>query len=177
MNNTMEIQIGKDVILIDKEDYDKFNSLKWYIHGNKRANTTKYALANIKKGNKNSTIRLHRFILSVDTSKIQVDHINGNGLDNRKCNLRICNAQQNTYNQKPLNRYKGVIKYKDGYRASVRVEKKDYYLGFYNDEIEAALVVDAAIKFHHKDFAYLNFPHLDTKPKSVNLIRKEKGYE
>jgi hypothetical protein len=87
-----------------------------------------------------------------------VDHINGNGLDNRRCNLRICTPAQNGLNSRPRvdgkSRFKGVFPHGDRWRAKVGGR----HLGLFDDEVEAAKARDRLARKLHGKFARLNFP-------------------
>lgn len=101
---------------------------------------------------------LHREIMK-PPPELVVDHINGNGLDNRKKNLRICTQAQNVRNRAPIKgRYKGVSSRGGGvWRARITVDGRMIYLGDHLSEIAAAKAYDqAAIRFHG-EFARLNF--------------------
>lgn len=80
-----------EAFYFDKEDYDKIKGYCWYIHYN-------YVSA-CSKSKSVSQVKLHRLVMDAPKGKV-VDHINGNPLDNRKCNLRICSAQENALNRK-----------------------------------------------------------------------------
>jgi hypothetical protein len=91
------------------------------------------------------------------------DHINGNGLDNRRANLRPASAEENQRNQRKTHgtsRYKGVCWFKATKRwhAQIRTGGKRHHLGFYTEEVEAALAYDAAARNLFGDFAAVNFP-------------------
>ncbi len=158
-----EIQLtqGK-VALVDDEDYEYLNQYKWY--ANKNANTF-YAVRNLSINKKNdSKIFMHRFITNNMNPKMHTDHFNGNGLDNRKINLRICTNSQNAMNQtKQINNtsgYKGVTYFKNTsnkkWMAAITVNKKRFYLGVYIDIKDAARAYnEAAIKLYG-EFAKLN---------------------
>lgn len=85
---------------------------------------------------------LHRVLLKVTDGNKIVDHINGNGLDNRRCNLRITNKVGNALNMQ-VNRNKksglpkGVYKERDGYRAVIQINCLNKYLGHFST-VEAA---------------------------------------
>ena len=87
-----------------------------------------------------------------------VDHINGNGLDNRRSNLRICTPSQNSLNRKPhrnsSSRYRGVsFNKKSGkYVAQIIFNRKNRYLGIYENEIDAAIAYENAARELHGDF-------------------------
>lgn len=109
---------------------------------------------------------LHRFILKIVhgdiTGKI-VDHINGDGLDNRLENLRLCTPTENCQNQRrnkqnESSNYKGVSYRKDSnvFRARIRHNKNLINLGQYNSEIEAALVYNKKAQELFGEFASLN---------------------
>lgn len=91
--------LGNRGILIDKEDLEKIIKYRWYI--TKHENTF-YARTQKKEGNKYKGLYMHRLIKECPEIKV-IDHRNGNGLDNRKCNLKICTQKENSKNQKLSN--------------------------------------------------------------------------
>ena len=117
--------------LIDVDDYDKCHQYKWHL---KKGQNTTYAMAHID-GRK---VFLHRFILDY-YGDCDVDHINHNGMDNRRSNLRIVSHSDNIRNQ-TANR-KGIKKVKSGkYQVTITKKYKCYYLGTfdtYEDAFEA----------------------------------------
>ena len=142
--------------LVDDEDFDWLNKYKWA--ADVRSDKQKYALRRDKQG---KTIRMHRDIMSVADGLV-VDHINYNGLDNQRHNLRVCTVQQNSANSRPRSRnttgYKGltfVDKNKKWYvRMTVKGETK--CLGYYKWKHKAAEVFNEnALKFNG-EFAHLN---------------------
>jgi len=93
---------------------------------------------------------------------METDHRNRNGLDNQRCNLRVCSHQQNQRNKVLSNViYKGVCLDKrcNKFRARVRIREKQIYLGAFDSSLEAALAYDAAAREHFGEFARLNFPN------------------
>lgn len=98
---------------------------------------------------------------------MMIDHKNGNGLDNRRSNLRFCTNAQNQHNQrkwgsrsgKPLSsRYKGVSWHRRGHwRAKIQAQGKRRYLGQFQSEEAAARAYDRAARELHGEFAVLNF--------------------
>ncbi len=109
---------------------------------------------------------MHRAILNAPKGLL-VDHIDGNGLNNRKSNLRLCTFAQNAHNSRPRrnssSRYKGVCWHKVKKKWTVSIYKggKRTYLGYYDDEIEAALAYDRKATELFGEFAYLNFKTTD----------------
>jgi len=112
----------------------------------------------------NSELRTHNCHSHIGNGLV-VDHINCDGLDNRRANLRLATRQQNKCNSRPsshggTSRYKGVWWEKDKrkWRAAVGFNGKIKHLGAFDNEIEAAKARDAAAKKYHGQFAWLNFP-------------------
>ncbi len=147
--------------IIDAEDYDRLSNYKWCLS---KAPHTNYALTRLKrKGSKRKALLMHRFILNAP-SHLVVDHINHNGLDNRKQNLRLCTHVQNTQNRRPnrnsFSKYKGVhwLKHRKKFIARIKINGKTTYIGIFKDEIDAAKAYDKKARKLFGEFAYLNFP-------------------
>lgn len=92
----------------------------------------------------------------------QVDHINRNGLDNRRCNIRPATDQQNKRNRGKipggLSKYLGVVKSRDRWTVHIMVDYRNLYLGTFDNEEAAARVRDAASAKYFEEFAVFNFP-------------------
>ena len=148
---------GKHKILIDDQDWDEASKHKWYLHRGYTHNTL-YARTNTGKYH-----TLHRLVLKAPKGSM-IDHINGNGLDNRRENLRFCTKQQNQANQKQnkgnSSGYKGVAEASNcsKWRAYIRHNYKQIHLGNHNTPEEAARAYDAKAKELYGEFARLNFP-------------------
>jgi hypothetical protein len=148
------------IALIDDEDFWLISQYKWYP---KRHRNTYYASANGPRINgKRQTIFMHQLLLP-SSKEQQVDHKNGNGLDNRRGNLRFAthaeNMRNRVGNKTSFSKYKGVDwkKSNQKWRARIRVNNKELHLGCFFDEIEAAKAYDAAATKHYGEFAKLNF--------------------
>src|SRR5687768_5004475 len=104
----VKIDVGKGhCALIDPEDAPLVNQYPWQNYASRR---TRYAFARtVKTGNKR--VSMHRLIMAAKAGQI-VDHVNGNGLDNRRSNLRFCNPRQNAWNRRARretsSQFKGV---------------------------------------------------------------------
>jgi len=105
---------------------------------------------------------MHRIIIEVPVG-LFVDHINHNGLDNRKANLRLATPADNArYARYPKintsSRYRGVwyIKQRKKWRATIVVNRKRKQIGYFKHEIDAARAYDKAAKLYYGDFAILN---------------------
>lgn len=107
-------------------------------------------------------VLLHRHILSVDNSKIEVDHRDGNGLNNCRSNLRVCSKSQNLMNASlsvdSASGYKGVNWHKHVGKWCARIEfsGKRVSLGYFDDKELAAKAYDKAVVEYHGDFGKRN---------------------
>lgn len=148
------------VAFVDDEDYEKVSEFSWYIH-QKKLRPDCYAATTISVDGKRKEVKMHRCIMQATPNEI-IDHIDGNPLNNRKENLRVANHttnRQNSIKRTGLSQYKGVTKaYKDRWRSRITINKKVVFLGYFNNEIDAAKAYDTAAKKHFGDFARLNFP-------------------
>lgn len=147
---------GGGVAIVDDSDYDFIN--KWVWRKNTPENRkTSYACRGIAPSS------MHRVIMGVTDPKIYVDHIDGNGLNNTRENLRLCNSFESARNKrKPVSgvtsKYKGVYyRHKEKiFQAHIKVNYKMIYLGRFKDEKEAAIAYNSAALIYHKEFACLN---------------------
>ena len=148
---------GKAAI-VDNEDFEELNKYKWSC-------THTCGLNYAVRGNPDSKprhLRMHREILNTPVD-MDTDHINGNGLDNRKSNLRICTHTENMLNCKPrggTSPYIGIgwsVCHKK-WHARIRSKGKQVHLGFFKDESKAARAFDTAAIKLRGEFARLNFP-------------------
>jgi hypothetical protein len=144
------------VILIDSSDLDVAQLYSWHATKPSPANRSFYASTNFAGSKK----WMHRVLFKAEHG-VQVDHRNGNGLDNRRSNLRAASQSQNKKNLPAYannkSGYKGVIRLTTGrYRASIGVDGKRVYLGTYDDAETAAIAYNVAATNLHGEFARLN---------------------
>lgn len=138
------------VAIVDDEDYERLSKYKWHYSG-------RYARRTIMGFKK---ISMHQDILG--TYNGVADHINGNRLDNRKQNLRVCSHAGNAMNRKVIAKnntsgYKGVrFEYKK-YRASIQYKGKRIHIGLFETAEEAARAYDKKAKELFGEFARTNF--------------------
>lgn len=142
---------------VDDDDYEKFAIYRWYADASRK--TEVRAVRSINNGIKMRRVTLSRVIMHAKPDE-RVDHINHDTLDNRKENLRICTQKENCWNRVKqkgsASQYKGVGRAGNGWKASITVNGKFLYLGYFKTEIEAARQYNKAAKKYHKDFAYIN---------------------
>lgn len=161
-----------DTFLIDKDDYVKVKDYCW------RKDKHGYIVANSKNG-KNQTIKLHRIIMDVDSSKL-VDHKNWDKSDNRKCNLRIATKSQNNVNIKLKSNnstgYQGVTlnKVTNHYVARISLNGKRIYLGTFQTFEEAVKARRKAEIILHREWSGENNKH-DYEKFEFNLKKIENG--
>jgi len=126
--------------LVDNDDYDFINKWKWYAM--KQPNTY-YACRDVRRRGKKRTLWMHRLI-NKTPRKLKTDHINGNGIDNRKKNLRTATHQQNMINsvrrKKLYSKYRGVTWHKRNqvWMAQITMNYKNVYLGDFKTEKAAS---------------------------------------
>ena len=139
------------VALVDDEDYEWVSQFKWCT--NKIGNTF-YALRNANRIEdvRRKTILMHRIVMKdILKENFVVDHIDHNGLNNQKSNLRVVTHRENMMNRRDKNLhssiYSGVSWYKNNkkYGSHMHLNKKKKFLGLFEDEIQAAIVYLQAV--------------------------------
>ena len=136
--------------IVDDDDFEWLSKWKWFVNG-------RYASRSI---NKHQQITMHREIMHTPDD-METDHINRNGLDNRKENLRICTRSENQQNKMKSNStgFKGVqVDKRRGYAYYyAHIGRK--HIGAFPTAIEAAKAYDAAARELYGSFACVNFPN------------------
>jgi len=156
-----EIQLTKGyVALVDDEDYEWLMQFKWYASVSKLGRVC--ATRNSPRGKgKRKTLFMHREIMKPPVGMV-VDHKDGNALDNRRHNLRVCTTAQNNFNQgkskKNTTGFCGVYRNRKGFQALIGVNGRYISLGIHSDPEDAARAYDAGAIKYHGEFAKLNFP-------------------
>jgi AP2 domain. len=155
------------VAQVDDEDFEYLNQFKWYAAANPLKKSIRWYAIRHEENNNRLIISMHREIMN--TAKgFEVDHIDHNGLNNQRINLRNCNKEQNGRNRASVgqSKYLGVNFYysssgKKYIRAALRLNKKYTYLGTFINESEAAFAYDIAAMQNHKEFANTNFKYAE----------------
>lgn len=159
--------------LVDDEDYEMLMKWNWCVYKN---GNNLYAARGNSANSEFRTTHMHRVIMN-SPKGLSVDHIDHNGLNNQKSNLRNCTQAQNQWNKAGIvdatSKYKGVclatcknphitkkgvrreyVYYR--WRADIVCNKKHYWLGFFKTQEEAAKAYNEKAKELHSDFAVLN---------------------
>lgn len=144
--------------VIDAADYDHVMTRGWCAARRKKDDTEYfYAVASSKV----DKILMHRWLLSAKPDEL-VDHKNGDTLDNRRLNLRLCTKSQNAQNRHVVlaqSGFKGVIATKSGrWSAHITKNYRSRHIGTFDTKEEAALAYDAEAVRMFGEFANLNFP-------------------
>jgi hypothetical protein len=176
--------------IVDVRDYEFLRKREWHVQP---GINTYYAITTIFIKGKRKRVSMHRYLLKSDFAKcdtqktiqsnlrgkLVVDHINGNGLDNRRANLRFCTYAQNNCNKrikaKGASKYRGVLKSRNSnkpWQAKIHINNKRIIIGLFKTQLEAALAYDSAARKYHGQFATLNFPAEKPKPDIWQRIRK-----
>lgn len=148
------------ISFVDDEDFEYLNQFTWQACKKKDGNSW-YALRSYKENGKYKKIGMHREIMNLlDKIKV-VDHINHNGLDNRKENLRICTIHENNRNKtvsktKKSSIYLGVSIHRKKWRATIWTSGKTISAGYFSCQENAAIAYNILAEKYHGQFANYN---------------------
>ena len=146
--------------LVDNCDYPEMSNYRWYALKN---GNTWYAARNVGKCPHRKKVLMHRQILGALPGQ-QCDHMNHNGCDNRRMNIRLCTSAQNRMNERPRkggsSKFKGVSFNKEcrKWKAQITLNGKRKHLGYFTKEIDAVKARDDAERELFGEFANPNFP-------------------
>jgi hypothetical protein len=143
--------------LVDNEDYDALNKFKWYA---KKGVNTFYAVRSPYKNGKQTTLKMHRLLINAPRG-LEVDHKDGDGLNNQRSNIRLATRSQNRMNRPKQSRntsgFKGVSwdKTHNIWRAYITLDSVQKTLGYFKNRQEAYQVYCKASVEYHKEFAHI----------------------
>ena len=143
---------------VDPEDHEWLNGFRWHA----TCSRGRYYAATVIAGR---SISMHRLIMNPPPD-MWVDHKNGDRLDNTRENLRIVTPTQNRHNSRSCARrgrpkssqYVGVTRHGDKWKVKITHEGHEHFIGYFDDEVEAAKAWDAKAKELRGECTYLNFP-------------------
>lgn len=131
--------------LVDDEDYEFLMQFKWQVNG-------RYVSGGVFKNGTQTRHLMHRVIMHPKLG-VEVDHIDGNQLNNQRSNLRVCSRSENCCNRKATIRnktkLKGVSVRRDRFIAQITLRGRHFFLGYFNTKKSASLAYQAkAIELH-----------------------------
>ena len=142
------------LVMVDDADFEHLNQFHWH--------TDRYGVVSSWFGSKdNKRMLMSRFIMNAPDN-LEVDHKDGNRLNNQRSNLRFATSSQNKMNRGPridnTSGYKGVSWHKQRKKWTARIMANDKYisLGLFNNILDAAKSYNLAAKKYHKEFAWLS---------------------
>lgn len=158
------------VALIDDEDFERLNQFKWFV---KQDGKAWYVCRHIYIAGKRTTLAMHREILSAKKD-IKVDHINHDGLNNCKENLRLCTHQENLQNQEVAHKnnklgIKGMYWWESRkkFRATINVNKKDISLGYFHN------IDNADIAYRKAEVKYFGKFARESSKRYMKILNQE----
>lgn len=159
--DTRQIPLSKGgFTVVDAADYGWLSKYRWRFDGFYAVRTEHIAMVDGKQ--KKRSVRMHRLIMGTPKG-MDTDHINGDPLDNRRCNLRVCSRAQNMMNQRQerkgtTSKYKGVfwLKGHKKWQAQIAVGGKTIYIRLFEKEDDAAIAYNQCAIKYFGEFARLN---------------------
>lgn len=156
--DTTKIPLGNNLFaMVSNGDLQKIQGRNW--RHSSMTNSGKFYARRFEKG---GYVLLHRLLMGLPNGdKRTVDHINGDSLDNRRENLRICTAKENSWNRRKTNSVLGYFGVSNGngpnqYVSKFRHDGKNVYVGTFDTAIEAAYEYNKVAKKLRGEFAALN---------------------
>jgi hypothetical protein len=146
------------VALIDDEDWEAVSVHDWRAMF---SNGRPYAYSLPRKYFGSHRLSMHRLIMQPMVG-VEVDHVSGDTLDNRRANLRVASHAENMRNRKThrnnTSGFKGVYRAGERWRAQLCIDSKNVCIGRFDTAREAAEAYDRSARLHYGDFARTNFP-------------------
>ena len=145
------------VAIVDDEDFDWLTQWSWHV-----ARAPRGGLYAARSRTIPGPKKMHQLLIEAPKGCVP-DHRNGNGLDNRRENLRVATRSQNAMNKRiraGVSGFRGVTPNKRRWMAKIRVSGRHHYLGNFATAAEAARAYDSAARALHGPFARLNFPEV-----------------
>lgn len=148
--------------IVEDFDFEKIKSMKWYLWRGRHNN---YQMAYAFATNPRTTIKLHRFILGLGRRFPYVDHVDCNPLNNLRSNLRLAQPSGSSMNRRKnitpcVSKLKGVstVKGSSKFRAYIVINDRQFHLGMFQNELDAAMAYDIAAIGLFGEFARVNLP-------------------
>jgi len=157
MSKQIELTQGK-AATVDDADFAGLWKYTWHLA---RCGNALYAVRTVRiAGKYTASIRMHNQLLPTPPG-MMVDHANGDGLDNRRCNLRACTGAQNQWNRhappRGTSRFTGVTRERKGWRARISWRNERLNIGSFAREVDAAIAYDEKCRGQRGEFARPNF--------------------
>ena len=147
--------------MVDDADYSTLSRDKWYAKVTPSGRVLAQRTSSMAGGQKRRTVLMHREIMGV-TGRVEIDHVDGNALNNRRKNLRAATSQQNKFAHRRkaagvTSRFRGVSwdSKNEKWSASIKINNKSKRLGRFDAEEEAALAYRDAAKALFKEYAQI----------------------
>jgi hypothetical protein len=147
--------------VVDDEDFEMLSQWSWSARPANHGLPTFYAKRTDHSGERDRIVYMHRVIMGAGPGEI-IDHIDGDGLNNRRTNLRHATVGENRRNfvkhRKLTSRFKGVCWQRHSWKAYITIDRRQYCLGLFKTEDAAARAYDGAAACFVPEFSRFNFP-------------------